>query len=57
MHIRLHTLWRVPVYCLISSYVSFYVTTYLGSAFFVVRTEGAARCHQRVWRSGPECNL
>ena len=41
MHIRLHTLWRVPVYCLISSYVSFYVTAYLGSAFFVVRTEGA----------------
>ncbi len=41
MHIRLHTLWRVPVYCLISSYVSFYVTVYLGSAFFVVRTEGA----------------
>lgn len=41
MHIRLHTLWRVPVYCLISSYVSFYVTAYLGSAFFVVRTVGA----------------
>lgn len=41
MHIRLHTLWRVPVFCLISSYVSFYVTVYLGSAFFVVRTVGA----------------
>ena len=41
MHICLHTLWRVPVYCLISSYVSFYVTVYLGSAFFVVRTVGA----------------
>lgn len=41
MHIRLHTLWRVPVFCLISSYVSFYVTVYLGSAFFVVRTMGA----------------
>ena len=41
MHIRLHTLWRVPVYCLISSYVSFYVTVYLGSAFFVVQTMGA----------------
>lgn len=41
MHIRLHTLWRVPVYCLISSYVSFYVTAYLGGAFFVVRTVGA----------------
>ena len=41
MHIRLHTLWRVPVYCLISSYVSFYVTAYLGSAFFVVQTVGA----------------
>lgn len=38
MHIRLHTLWRVPVFCLISSYVSFYVTVYLGSAFSVVRT-------------------
>ena len=41
MHIRLHTLWRVPAFCLISSYVSFYVTVYLGSAFFVVRTMGA----------------
>lgn len=41
MHIRLHTLWRVPVYCLISGYVSFYVTAYLGGAFFVVRTVGA----------------
>ncbi len=41
MHIRLHTLWRVPVYCLISSYVSFYVTVYLGGAFFVVQTVGA----------------
>lgn len=41
MHIRLHTLWRVPVYCLISSYVSFYVTAYLGGAFFVVQTVGA----------------
>lgn len=41
MHIRLHTLWRVPIFCLISSYVSFYVTAYLGGAFFVVRTVGA----------------
>ena len=41
MYIRLHTLWRVPVFCLISSYVSFYVTAYLGGAFFVVRTVGA----------------
>lgn len=41
MHIRLHTLWRVPVYCLSSSYVSFYVTVYLGGAFFVVQTVGA----------------
>lgn len=41
MHIRLRTLWRVPVFCLISSYVSFYVTAYLGSAFFVVQTVGA----------------
>ena len=41
MHIRRRTLWRVPVFCLISSYVSFYVTAYLGSAFFVVQTVGA----------------
>lgn len=41
MHIRLRTLWRVPVFCLISSYVSFYVTVYLGGAFFTVRTVGA----------------
>lgn len=41
MHIRLRTLWRVPVFCLISSYLSFYATAYLGGAFFVVRTVGA----------------
>lgn len=41
MHIRLRTLWRVPVFCLISNYVSFYVTVYLGGAFFVVQTVGA----------------
>ena len=41
MHIRPRTLWRVPVFCLISSYVSFYVTVYLGGAFFTVQTVGA----------------
>lgn len=38
MNVRKQTLWRVPAYCLITSCLSFYVTVYLGDAFFMVRT-------------------
>lgn len=37
---QMHTIWRVPVFCLISSWISFYVTVYLGRFFFVVKTTG-----------------
>ena len=40
MHIRLQTLWKVPVYCACSSWVSFYLTVYLGGPFFTVQTPG-----------------
>lgn len=40
MKVRKQTLWRVPAYCLIASWLSFYVTVYLGDAFFMVRTIG-----------------
>ncbi len=40
MKVRIQTLWRVPVYCLIASWLSFYVTVYLGRFFFVVETVG-----------------
>ena len=40
MKVRKQTLWRVPVYCLIASWLSFYVTVYLGRFFFVVTTVG-----------------
>ena len=41
MKIRLRTLWRVPVYCLAASWVSYYITVYLGRFFFVVKSMGA----------------
>lgn len=41
MKLRVNTLWRVPVYCLISSWISFYVTAYIGGFFFTVRSVGA----------------
>lgn len=40
MKIRINTLWRVPVFCLVSSWVSFYLTVYLGRFFFIVKTVG-----------------
>lgn len=40
MKVRKQTLWRVPIYCLIASWLSFYVTVYLGRFFFVVTTVG-----------------
>lgn len=41
MKIRLRTLWRVPAYCLIASWVSYYATVYLDRFFFVVQSAGA----------------
>ena len=41
MKIRIHTLWRVPVYCFAASWISFYLTAYIGGFFFTVKTVGA----------------
>lgn len=38
MKLRIRTLWRVPVYCIISSWISYYLTVYLGGFFFAVQT-------------------
>lgn len=40
MKVRVKTLWKVPVYCVISSWISFYITVYLGGLFFIVKTVG-----------------
>ena len=37
MKLRPRTLWRVPVYCILSGLVSYYLTIYVGGFFF--RTE------------------
>ena len=41
MKVRLQTLWKVPVYCVIASWVSFYFTVYIGGFFFTIKTVGA----------------
>ena len=41
MNVRIRTLWKVPVYCVVASWISFYLTVYLGSFFFTVKTVGA----------------
>ena len=41
MKLRIQTLWKVPVYCAISSWLSFYLTVYIGGFFFTVQTLGA----------------
>lgn len=41
MKLRIHTLWKVPVYCAVSSWISFYLTVYIGGFFFTVKTIGA----------------
>lgn len=41
MKVRVQTLWKVPVYCMVSSWISFYITVYLGGFFFTVKTAGA----------------
>ena len=41
MNVRIRTLWKVPVYCVVASWISFYLTVYLGGFFFMVKTVGA----------------
>lgn len=41
MNVRPNTLWRVPVFYLCASWISFYLTVYLGQFIFVVKTTGA----------------
>lgn len=41
MKLRMQTMWKVPVYCAAASWVSFYLTAYLGGFFFTVQTVGA----------------
>ena len=40
MRIRVSSLWRVPVFCAVASYLTFLVTVYLGGPFFAVETAG-----------------
>lgn len=42
MKIRKKLLWAVPVYCLLSSYISFYLTVIIGSRFYVVKSIDAS---------------
>ncbi len=41
MKIRMQTLWKVPVYCAVASWISFYITVYIGRFFFTSKTIGA----------------
>lgn len=41
MKMQAKNLWKVPVYCAVSSWISFYATVYLGRFFFVVQEMGA----------------
>ena len=40
MKLRPGTLWRVPVFCIIASWLSYYITIY-GGFLYMVRTPGA----------------
>lgn len=40
MKLRPRTLWRVPVFCIIASWLSYYITIY-GGFLYMVRTTGA----------------
>ena len=39
--IRIQTLWKGPVYCAVASWISFYLTAYMGGFFFTVKTVDA----------------
>ena len=41
MKLQVKTLWKVPIYCAVASWISFYVTVYFGQFFFVVKETGA----------------
>ena len=41
MKVRVKMLWKVPVFCAAASWISFYLTVYLGGFFFTVKTVGA----------------
>ncbi len=41
MNVRMKVLWKVPVFCIVASWISFYLTVYLGGFFFTVKTAGA----------------
>ena len=41
MKMQAKKLWKVPVYCAVSSWVSFYATVYLGRFFFVAHEMGS----------------
>ena len=40
MKIRIQTLWKVPIFCMVASLISFYLTVYIGGFFFTVKTLG-----------------
>lgn len=40
MKLRVNTLWRVPVFCIVFSWISYYLTVYMGGFFFTVTTVG-----------------
>ena len=40
MKLRVNTLWRVPVFCIVFSWISYYVTVYIGGFFFTVKPVG-----------------
>lgn len=41
MKLRFNMLWRVPVFCIVFSWISYYLTLYIGGFFFTVKTIGA----------------
>ena len=41
MKLRINTLWRVPTFCIISSWISYYITVSIGGFFFTAKTVGA----------------
>ena len=41
MKLCLNTLWRVPVFCIVFSWISYYLTVYIGGFFFTEKTIGA----------------
>ena len=40
MNIRLSTLWKVPVYCIVTGFLSFNAAIYLISHFAIIQQDG-----------------